>query len=308
MTVARRRAPVPRARPAAPIRRRRPRPSTASPRTAPAPTTRRSRAAGTPRRAGRGERRLAVAYDVDGPRVRLGLVWFGTVVVALLAGRGALALVYAGVAGVAGLQSARCWRRAGRRPHRLASGALAAALPAAAAVSTFLLGVALLALAGAAFYLAVVSGGRRSLPLVDAGYTVQCALLAGMASAGLVLSHRFETGAAVALVLMVSAYEAGDYLVGSGGRFAVEGPLAGAAAILVVTFAVTAVGVNPFEFPTAFGFGAMAAVLCPLGQLLGSAVLPGAAAPAPALRRLDSLLLLGPAWAWIVGAYAAGAT
>ncbi len=251
-------------------------------------------------------RRLVVVYDVDGPRVRIGCLWFGAVISALLLGRGALAFLYAAVAGVAGLQAARGWRRAGRHPHRPAAGVLAATLPIAAAVSTLVLGGALLALAGTAYYLALVAGHRGSLPVIDAGYTVQCALFPGMAAAGLVLSHRFETGAAVALVLMVSAYESGDYLIGSGARFAIEGPLAGALAILVVTFGVSAVGVNPFEFPTAFGFGALAAVLCPLGQLLGSAILPSAAAPAPALRRLDSLLVLAPAWAWLVGAYAAG--
>jgi len=51
----------------------------------------------------------------------------------------------------------------------------------------------------------------------------------------------------------------------------------------------------------AFAFGALAAVLCPAGQLVASAVLPSAGAPASALRRIDSLLLLAPAWAYVVG-------
>jgi hypothetical protein len=43
-------------------------------------------------------------------------------------------------------------------------------------------------------------------------------------------------------------------------------------------------------------FGALAAGLCPIGQLLGSAILPRSDARASALRRIDSLLVLGPAW------------
>ena len=50
-----------------------------------------------------------------------------------------------------------------------------------------------------------------------------------------------------------------------------------------------------------FVFGGFAALLCPLGQVVASALLPRADAPAPALRRLDSLLLLGPTWPFLVG-------
>jgi hypothetical protein len=50
-----------------------------------------------------------------------------------------------------------------------------------------------------------------------------------------------------------------------------------------------------------FVFGGFAALLCPLGQIAASAVLPRAEVRAPALRRLDSLLLLGPAWPILVG-------
>ena len=71
--------------------------------------------------------------------------------------------------------------------------------------------------------------------------------------------------------------------------------------MVVTTFAVGALDIKPFQFPQAFVFGALASVLCPAGQLVASAVLPSNAAPASALRRLDSLLLLAPAWAFVVG-------
>jgi hypothetical protein len=79
-------------------------------------------------------------------------------------------------------------------------------------------------------------------------------------------------------------------------------------AVLVVLFAVAAIGLPPFEIGNGAQFGLLAAVLCPAGQVVASVVLPAAAAPAPAMRRLDSLLLLGPAWALLAGAVAAQAT
>jgi hypothetical protein len=75
------------------------------------------------------------------------------------------------------------------------------------------------------------------------------------------------------------------------------------AAMLVITFVISAAGVPPFDFGGAWAFGALAAFLCPIGQLAASAILPSAGASAPGLRRLDSLLLAGPAWAWLVGLY-----
>jgi hypothetical protein len=100
---------------------------------------------------------------------------------------------------------------------------------------------------------------------------------------------------------LASAYETGDYIVGSGASNPYEGPVAGATAIVVVTFAVTALGVRPLTFPGSFALGAGACVLCPIGQLLASVVLPSVTSPASALRRLDSLLVLGPAWALVIG-------
>ena len=44
------------------------------------------------------------------------------------------------------------------------------------------------------------------------------------------------------------------------------------------------------------------AVLAPFGPVAGSALLGDRTAHAPALRRLDSLLILGPIWAWSAAA------
>jgi hypothetical protein len=56
---------------------------------------------------------------------------------------------------------------------------------------------------------------------------------------------------------------------------------------------------------SAWVFGGMAAAMCPLGQVLATAMLPTAESRAPSLRRMDSLLLVGPLWAWALWGYLA---
>ena len=65
-------------------------------------------------------------------------------------------------------------------------------------------------------------------------------------------------------------------------------------AIAVFAFALWVATFVPFKENSLLAFGAMAAGLCPVGQLFGSAILPRSDAKASAVRRLDSLLVLGP--------------
>ena len=256
--------------------------------------------------AGRG-RRLAVVYDIEPPHVRLGLAWFVLVMVAMWVGTFAVALVYGATAALAAYEAARCWRiRKPNRPDPIVAAAIAAALPLAAAASVGAIGIALLAGVVVAVFRAFTE--TKAPFLATAGRTLQCSVWPGGAAAGVVSAYRFEFWAGVALVLAVSAYETGDYLVGSGSRNKYEGPIAGMIASLVVLFAIAAIGLPPFEISNGLQFGVLAAVLCPAGQVVASLVLPAAAAPAPAMRRLDSLLLLGPIWALAAGAVAAQAT
>src|SRR5690606_33571920 len=88
----------------------------------------------------------------------------------------------------------------------------------------------------------------------------------------------------------------GDFLVGSGSTNVVEGPIAGAAAVVVTTFAISSFGLLPFETRGAIVFGSLVAVLAPAGQYLATAMLPHSRSFAPALRRIDSLLLAAPLW------------
>ena len=108
--------------------------------------------------------------------------------------------------------------------------------------------------------------------------------------------------------MLVAGYDVAAYTWGSGSSSPLVGRVAGILTVGVLTFTLSVVqlvvSLPPFQLSAAvWVFGGLAATLCPLGQLLASAVLPAAAAPAPALRRLDTLLLAGPAWAFALWGY-----
>jgi len=246
---------------------------------------------------------LVGGYDLEGPRVRLGLLWLVVLLVAVALGDGAVGLVMAVVCGAAASQSAAAWRRVGRRPNQIVAGLAGLALPMAAVVGTGALGLAAVVVAVASVAMAASDRRRRFPLLADAGLTLQCGYLVGLAGASFVIIHRLESWAAVALVLLLCAYDVGDFLVGTGAGTPFEGPVAGMAAVVVVTFAVGVFAFPPFDMASAWVFGGMAAALCPLGQVLATALLPDPDARVPALRRVDSLLIVGPLWAWALWSY-----
>jgi hypothetical protein len=249
-------------------------------------------------RADRLRRRYAVVYDIERPHVRLGMLWFAIAATAIAVGPLATALVYGTTAGAAGLQAARAWRRRRQRPNVAVAAAMAGATGLAACLGAGGAGLAVLGGVIAAIVAAMADQRSRNTAVADAGWTIQCALLPGLAAMSVVLLARLDQGSAIALLLLVSAYETGDYIVGSGAGNALEGPAAGLSAVVVATFIVSAFPISALGFGQAWLFGALVGVLAPLGQLLASGMLPAAASPAPALRRLDSLLLAAPAW-WI---------
>src|SRR5262245_23220946 len=252
-----------------------------------------------PRTERRRRRRLSVVYDIEGPRIRLGIGWFVLAMVALAVGSLAVAVLF-GVSGAfAAAQTTRAWRRKGVGPDPVVAAGCAGGLALAALGGTAVLGAAILGVV--VICMLMVSPAWKVPRIVAGARTLQCCIWVGGAAAGVVTAYRFEPWAAIALVLCASAYETGDYIVGSGASNAFEGPIAGIAAVLVVQFGVAAIGFPPFELPDGLGFAALAAVLCPAGQIVGSLILPSVRAPASALRRLDSLLLLAPCWAWAAG-------
>lgn len=247
--------------------------------------------------------RLVSGYDLEGPRVRMGILWFVVAVAAAAAGTVAVALVFAAVAAVAALQTAAAWRRVGWRPSRLVAGVGALALPLAATLGIGLVGLGAMAFAVAAVVAAALRRDPQLHPVATAGYTLRCGFFVALAAASAVFLARTDTAALVILILLVSGYETGDYLVGTGAASPVEGPVAGIAAVLVLTFAVAVFEPGSFESGPAWVFGGLVAVLAPLGRFVAPVLAPAADARVPALRRLDSYLLVTPVWAWMLWGY-----
>lgn len=246
-------------------------------------------------------RRYAVVYDIEGPRVRLGMLWFLLAAVALAVGPLPTALVYGGAAAIAAAQTARVWTRNHKHPNELAAAGMAMAMSLGACLGAGGAGLSILGGVGLAVGVAALARTSPQQTVTDAGWTIQCALPPGMAAVSMVLLARLDQGSAIALLLLVSAYETGDYIVGSGSRNPFEGPAAGLSAIVVITFMVATLPISTLSFGEAWLFGGLVAVLAPMGQLFASALLPAAGAPASSLRRLDSLLLAAPVWCVGVG-------
>lgn len=254
--------------------------------------------------------RVMAGEPVSRRRGRLGVLWFLLAVVAAALGLFAVALLFAVVAGVAGLQTSAAWQRVRKRPVQLVAGAGAFAIVLAGALGTALVGLLAILFVVAAVVAAALDparqGARSRRPpgvVAVAGLAVRCGYFTALGAAGAVAVARIDGTAFVVLLVLVSAYEAGDYLVGTGAGTPVEGPLAGIAAVAVLTFALSVFQLGPFDTRAAWVFGGLVAVLAPLGSIIASTLVPTAAAGGPALRRLDSWILVGPVWAWMLWGY-----
>lgn len=260
----------------------------------------------TPSPRGAFRRRYGVVYDTQGPRVRMAVVWVVAVVASLaiapLRPYG-LATLYAVVAGAAAMQVVDAWHHVRTGGDRWVAALGASSLPVLATQGARPLGAGLLVLVVAALIMA----SRRAVPdmslLASAGHTVLSAGLCGGAAASLVLLADYEIGAVIILLVYLMVYDASDYVVGSGATNGIEGPLAGGLFIGAATLLLAELEVPPFRGAEIWNFAVLAAVACPVGQVIASAMLPRADVPAPALRRLDSLLVAAPAWAGLLGLY-----
>jgi hypothetical protein len=247
---------------------------------------------------------LAPVYDIDGPRVRLGVAWFLAAVAAVVASTITAALCYAIAAGFAARQIVRAWKSVAWQAD-LAAGLAGAIVVSAVGGTNVVIGVAVVALVtvvGVAFF--HPDGGR--LPgtqgRVAAALIMIMALVPALGGVTLVLARGQDVTTALVLLLLVSAYEAGDYIVGSGASNFIEGPLAGITTALVLGFPLMLVLMPPFDDAGPALLVFLAATL-PLGQVMASVLLPRAGAHAPALRRIDTLLLLAPVWAAAASAF-----
>lgn len=229
------------------------------------------------------------------PLIRLSLAWTAVTVGAIVAGQVPVAAWLAAVCAVAAAQACRSWRSEGRRPSPLmgaagalivVSSALAGPLPPAVAAGGIL---AVTGLAGL-----IPGWSSRALLLTGA-----IAVAAGGCGAAIVVDRAHGPLLALGLLAMACAYDVGSYLVGSGAGNSWEGPVAGIAAIGAVTLALAAAVTisNPGAGPWALG--GLAALLAPAGTQVASRLLGKPQDERGALRRLDSLILLAPAWAFL---------
>ncbi|MDQ4097400.1 MAG: hypothetical protein M3144_05975, partial [Actinomycetota bacterium] len=196
---------------------------------------------------------------------------------------------------------ARVWRLRNEKPLVPLAGATAAALPLSA-----IWGVR--AMTGAVVVAVVVTLLARvfsltKAPARDVGLTLAIGIVIGLSVASVVLLRNVDKQAPLLLLAFAAAYDAGAYLVGTGAASAWEGPAAGVATLIPVTMLSAVILVPPFPEGSPLLLGLVAAVLAPCGPLVGSALLGERDANAPALRRLDSLFVLAPVWAWVAAAF-----
>ncbi len=248
--------------------------------------------------------RYAVPYPTDGPKVTMGIIWFGVVLSAMLLGvtsensalsAVAVAVVLAVVAALAGLQAGFAWFR--RVPSTRSWTAMAAgltAIPGFYGPGGVAIGLAL-GIVTLIVYVVLYRGHRRP-PIELFDVLARSSLPVGLAAACLAALAFRNLPAAIGLLFLISAYEAGDFIVGSGAFNPIEGPMAGATALAVVAFFLFLIEPDPFSSETILVFSVVAALGAPLGQYAASALLPHGASWAPALRRLDSYLLVAPIW------------
>ena len=173
---------------------------------------------------------------------------------------------------------------------RLVAAVGAGLMPLAAAYSTGMAGAALIVLPLIALLVHLVFGLRPS----SAAPTLIGIVLPALASISVVLSVRAGLWAGLFLVLAVSLYDAGSFLLGADASSRWEGPVAGMIGALGVTFTIATFHPPPFSTASAWIAGIVICVASPLGQWLGSFFLPSAGAHAPALRRIDAYLVAAP--------------
>lgn len=240
--------------------------------------------------------RLAYIPKPDGPHARLGLLWFIIACGACAIGTVAVSAVFAVLAAVSAMQTARAWIDTGRNLTPLLVGCAAVVAPLGALVGPIGYG------AGVVIGIVVVVVGG-SVVRSDVIIGLRCVVLPAIAAGSVVLIGRTDMSALVILLVFISAYEIGDYLMGAEAGSIFEGPLSGIAAVIVVTFVEAVFQLGPFETRAGWVFGGLAAVLTPLGAPLASALAPSAQAAGPALRRLDAWLVVAPVWGLMLSNY-----
>lgn len=256
-----------------------------------------------PKRPGR---RLTPAYDLEGPRIRLGVAWFIVVFASLIVGRlldglPLVGLAYAAVAALGAVQVVTAWAGQHANLFKGFAAVIAAGVGVSASFGAAALGGALVGAAALGLLAGGIAAFFRRPMLPTTALVLQASLPSGLVGASVILTLHYEIGAAVILLAMAMAFDLGDFVIGSGAGSLVEGPIAGALMIALVGGVAAVGGAPPFHGVSVWGFAVGAMVLCPLGQVAASWLLPDATVRASGLRRLDSLLILAPVWAFATG-------
>lgn len=215
--------------------------------------------------------------------------------IAAAAGPIPLATLFVPLSALAALQAARSWRRRQRRAAPPVSAA-GAALVATASIFG-VVGVGAAALLVAAFLVFVQLTSPPAPRRISPALTGVIALCCGLAGAAPVLLRTDGFIPVFVMLSFVHVYDASAYVVGTGANSPWEGPAAGAASIAAFTLAVAAVLSPPFRGASPWLLGLLAVALTPLGPCVAAELTGDPRARVPALRRLDSLLVMGPVWA-----------
>lgn len=244
---------------------------------------------------------LAVVPKSTRPHGRLGLLWLVVSVVALVWSDVTAGAWFALCAGLAGFQTAKVWKARNEKPLLSVAAGIAAVLPLGAIAGPR-------AMTAAAVVAVVVTLLARTVvqtkaPARDVGLTLAIGVVIGLAAASVVLLRTMGLHAPLLLLAFAAAYDVGAYLVGTGASSAWEGPAAGIATMIPVTMLSAVILVPPFPEGAPLLLGLLAAILAPCGPLAGSVLLGERDANAPVLRRLDSLLVMAPIWAWVAAAF-----
>lgn len=233
---------------------------------------------------------LLPPVEADGPKVRLGAA-YGIAAVALgVLGGVAFALGAAALGATAATQTARSWGAV--RSVRYLAFAGGALIPLAALGGG--LGVAA-AVVGVLFAAVLLAGPRQAEVRVLARVAlipIACGLAVG-APVALRRDGLVPLGVLLACVLL---YDATVFVMGADATRRWEGVLPGLAAVVGVMLFSAAVLVPPFRGAAPWLFGALALLTLPAGAVAGAALRGEEPRPVPALRRIDSLLLLAPLW------------
>ncbi len=247
------------------------------------------------------QNRFAVPHRTDGAKVTLGVAWFVGLLASIVVGPVIVAVFVIPAAAIAALQTAHAWARVTTSDRQLAAAfAVLIALPGLAGDPLWLgLGAVVGTLSLAAYGGATLTSTDDD-PIRFTEVMVRSVVPVAVAAGSLLVLAGSHAGPFVALVAMVSAYEVGDFVVGSGAENDVEGPAAGLVALALVGYGVSLLPPDPLTASVVPFVIALTALSCVLGQLLGSALLPRGDAWAPGLRRLDSYLLAAPLWVLLV--------